>query len=103
MTATYKELAITVTARHAIIHPTYSAVAGRLVVSVLHKKTKKAFSDVMEDLFDAGTIYFMQFIQPHTKLSLSPDSISPELIELVRIHAKVLDANIVHNRDYRFT
>ena len=32
-------------------HPDYSVLAARIVVSNLHKQTKKLFSDVMEDMY----------------------------------------------------
>ena len=36
-------------------HPDYAILAARIVISNLHKETKKVFSEVMSDLFNMKT------------------------------------------------
>lgn len=78
-------------------HPDYLTLAGRIVVSNLHKKTQSQFSVAME-------MVHQQTLEP-----VSPDLFdddqgyyTPAVMRFVRQHAAELDAAIQHNRDYSF-
>lgn len=83
------DLAIKTAANLATNHPDYDTLAARLTASVMHKQTKTKFSEVMEDLFTRVDSFG----------NLRP-GVSEEFITIVRKHAKALDAEIVHKRDY---
>lgn len=73
-------------------HPDYAKLAARLAISTLHKETDKSFSKTVEKLFE--------YIHPRTGKH-SP-LVSEEFITTVRLHSDVLDAAIIHSRDYNF-
>lgn len=73
-------------------HPDYAKLAARLAISTLHKETEKSFSKTVEKLFE--------YIHPRTGKH-SP-LVSEEFLATVRQHADVLDAAIIHSRDYNF-
>lgn len=52
-----QDLAAEITSRYAIVHPDFSTLAGRLVVSKMHKSITKAFSECMERLYLEGKVY----------------------------------------------
>ncbi|RSH77917.1 ribonucleotide-diphosphate reductase subunit rnr1 [Apiotrichum porosum] len=74
------------------LHPDYSILAARIVVSNLHKETKKAFSVVVEDLY--------KWCNPKTGKH-SP-MISEEVYEVVQKHKDVLDSAIIYDRDFSY-
>jgi len=39
-------------------HPDYSVLAARIAISNLHKETKKNFSQVIEDLYEYGEVFY---------------------------------------------
>lgn len=41
----------------AVENPEYAALAGRIEMHRLHKRTKKSFVDTMEELASAGTFH----------------------------------------------
>ena len=45
-------LAAEVAAAKTIDHPDYALLASRIIISNLHKETKKTFSDVVQDLYN---------------------------------------------------
>ena len=51
-TSELDNLAAEVAATNTISHPDYALLASRIVVSNLHKNTKKSFTDTMEDLYN---------------------------------------------------
>ena len=71
-------------------HPDYATLAARIAVANLHKETKKAFSDVMEDLFIMVT-----------KGKPTP-MISEEHIKIIRDNAEKLNSAIVYDRDFNY-
>lgn len=73
-------------------HPHYAILAARFLVSDLHRSTIKRFSRFVEKA--------SQYIHPKTD-RLMP-LISDEIVRIVREHADVIDAAIVHNRDNGF-
>jgi len=80
------EIAATMTTKH----PDYATLAARIAVANLHKETKKAFSDVMEDLFVMVT-----------KGKPTP-MISEEHIKIIRENAEKLNSAIVYDRDFNY-
>jgi len=80
------EIAATMTTKH----PDYATLAARIAVANLHKETKKAFSDVMEDLFIMVT-----------KGKPTP-MISEEHIKIIRDNAEKLNSAIVYDRDFNY-
>ncbi|PAV57924.1 hypothetical protein WR25_23828 [Diploscapter pachys] len=74
-------------------HPDYGILAARIAVSNLHKTSKKAFSDVMEDLYN--------FINPNTGKH-SP-IISSETYDIVMANANRLNDSIDYERDFTYT
>ena len=74
-------------------HVDYLTLAGRLIVSNLHKETPSCFSEAMEII--NGTSW-------EVPLSIESAFFSDEFMGTVRKHAKVLDAAIQHNADYLY-
>ena len=85
-------LAAETAASMAAQHPDYALLAARIAISNLHKKTKKSFSDTMEDLYS--------YIDPMT--GESAGLISDELMEVVRANGDVINSAIIYDRDYAF-
>ena len=80
------EIAATMTTKH----PDYATLAARIAVANLHKETKKAFSDVMEDLFKMVT-----------KGKPTP-MISVEHMKIIKENAERLNSAIVYDRDFNY-
>lgn len=73
-------------------HPDYQNLAARIAVSNLHKQTKKAFSDVCEDLYNARN---------HKTNAWEP-LISKELYDIVKANADKLNSSIIYDRDFGY-
>ena len=86
------ELAAQTAASFATQHPDCSILAARISVSNLHKMTKKSFSDTISDL------HF--FLHPKTKEPAA--LISDEVYEVIMKNKEVLDAALIHDRDFEF-
>ncbi|CDW53882.1 ribonucleoside diphosphate reductase large [Trichuris trichiura] len=86
-------LAAEVAATMASKHPDFAVLAARIAVSNLHKETKKAFSDVIDDLYN--------WINPLTKLH-SP-MIDPAIHKIIMENADRLNSAIVYDRDFNFS
>lgn len=74
-------------------HPDYAVLAARIAVSNLQKETKKVFSEVMSDLYNAK----------HPKTGEHTPLISEEVYNIVMANAECLNSAIVHDRDYAYT
>lgn len=85
-------LAAETAAQMITTHPDYSKLAGRILVSNLHKSTPKKFSQCIKEL------YF--FIEPKTGKESS--LISDELYDFVIENKEVIDSSIVMERDLDF-
>lgn len=93
------ELAAHTAAGMAITYgPDYAILAGRLMVSNLHKETPSLFSEAI-------------FMVHYQKYPLSDDDrkgkitegfYDPKFVRLVKKHAHVLDAAIQHDNDYKY-
>jgi len=80
------ETAATMTTKH----PDYATLAARIVVSNLHKETKKAFSDVVKDLYAMTT--------HHHKTPM----ISDFHYNIIMKNADRLNSAIVYDRDFGY-
>ena len=89
-TAELDELAAEECATMTTEHPDYAILAARIAVSNLHKRTKKNFSEVVTDLYN--------YVDPVTQKPAS--LVSKELYEVVQKNQEVLDAAIIHSKDY---
>jgi ribonucleoside-diphosphate reductase alpha chain len=91
-TSILDNLAAETSASMATIHPDYAILAARIAVSNLHKNTKSSFAETMKDLHE--------YIDPKTgqKAQLLAD----DVMEIIWKNKEVLDAAVVHERDYDF-
>ena len=80
------ETAATMTTKH----PDYAVLAARIVVSNLHKETKKMFSEVITDLYNMKT---------HGKRT---PMVSDAHYEIITKHADRLNSAIVYERDFGY-
>jgi len=71
-------------------HPDYAILAARIVVANLHKETKKAFSEVMSDLYKMET---------H---GLPTPMISSFHHDIIQRNADRLNSAIVYDRDFNY-
>jgi ribonucleoside-diphosphate reductase subunit M1 len=82
------ETAATMTTKH----PDYTILAARIAISNLHKETKKAFSEVVEDLYNT--------INPKTKKH--EPLVSKELRDVVKANSDRLNSSIIYDRDFNY-
>ena len=74
------------------IHPDYSTLAARIAVSNLHKNSLDKFSDVCASM--------ASYVHPKT---MTPSPLLAEDINaFVQENKEVLDAAIVHDRDFQY-
>ncbi|CAH4037758.1 ribonucleoside-diphosphate reductase large subunit [Pieris brassicae] len=85
-------LAAEIAATMTTDHPDYAVLAARLVISNLHKETKKHFSDVMTDLY--------KIINPHT--NKKAPMISDFHYKVIVNNKDRLDSAIVYDRDFKY-
>ena len=91
-TSELDNLAAEVAATNTISHPDYALLASRIVVSNLHKNTKKSFTDTMEDLY--------KYVDPKT--NQPAPLLSDDVYKAIKDNAEVLDSNIIYDRDFRY-
>jgi ribonucleoside-diphosphate reductase subunit M1 len=82
------ETAATMTTKH----PDYTLLAARIAISNLHKETKKCFSDVINDLYNAKNNRTKEW-QP---------LVSNELRDFVKENSDKLNSAIIYDRDFNF-
>jgi len=80
------EIAATMTTKH----PDYAILAARIVISNLHKETKKNFSDVITDLYKM------------TRYGRPTPMISEQHYKIIMENADRLNSAIVFNRDFSY-
>ncbi|XP_063710285.1 ribonucleoside-diphosphate reductase large subunit-like [Symsagittifera roscoffensis] len=85
-------LAAETAATMAVQHPDYAVLAARIVVSNLHKETKKTFSEVVTDL--------RTYINP--KNNQHSPMISEETYRIIKDNEEKLNSAIVYKRDYNY-
>jgi len=86
------ELAAETAATMATIHPDYAILASRIAISNLHKETKDAFSETIEELYN--------YVNPKTNEGAG--LISDEVVQVVRKYAHVLNQAVDYSRDYEY-
>lgn len=72
------------------LHPDYSILASRIILSSLHKSTSKSFSQTMDKLFN--------YVNPRTK-KIAP-MISDEVNQFIQKNKRRLDSAILYDRDF---
>jgi ribonucleotide reductase alpha subunit len=82
------ETAATMTTKH----PDYTILAARIAISNLHKETKKAFSEVIEDLYNAY----------NPKKNQKEPLVSENLRDIVRANADRINSSIIYDRDFNY-
>jgi len=82
------ETAATMTTKH----PDYTLLAARIAISNLHKETKKCFSDVIEELYNAK----------NKKTGKWEPLVSDQVRNFVRENAEKLNSAIIYDRDFNF-
>merc|ERR1711953_1287581 len=80
------EIAATMTTKH----PDYPILAARIVVSNLHKETKKVFSDVVKDLYE---------MKSHGRPT---PMISEQHYKIIMANADRLNSAIIYDRDFSY-
>lgn len=91
-TTVLDNLAAEVAASKTIEHPDYALLASRISVSNLHKKTKKTFSETVEDLYN--------YIDPKTNEPAA--LIADDVYNVIQENKQVLDSSIIYDRDFRY-
>lgn len=86
-------LAAEVAAAMTTKHPDYALLAARIAVSNLHKQTKRAFSDVITDLYN--------YVHPKNKRHMP--MVSEEIYNIVMNNADKLNSTIIYDRDFSYT
>ena len=86
------ELASQICANLITDHPNYGVMASRITISNLHKKTKKKFSQVIDELYN--------YVNPKT--NENGLLISKELYRIVSHNKKKLNSAILYDRDFNY-
>lgn len=86
------ELAAETAATMATVHPDYTILASRIAISNLHKETKDAFSETIEELYN--------YVDPKTNEPAG--LISDEVAQVVRKYAHVLNQAVDYSRDFEY-
>ncbi|XP_037042257.1 ribonucleoside-diphosphate reductase large subunit-like [Bradysia coprophila] len=92
-TAELDSLAADVAATMSTNHADYAQLAARIVVSNLHKETKKQFSDVMHDLYHAKK----------PVLEEPAPLISEFHYNIIRTNSNRLNSEIIYDRDFSYS
>jgi len=82
------ETAATMTTKH----PDYAILAARIAISNLHKETKKLYSEVVEDLYNAR----------NDRTDAWEPLVSKELLEVVKANADRINSSIIYDRDFSY-
>jgi len=85
------ELTATTCSTMGTVHPDYTILAARVIISNMHKNTPDTFSEAIEILYHAKD-----------GNGVSMPLVSDELYEIVCANKEKIDAYIQHNRDYTF-
>jgi len=86
------ELAAQTAAHMVTVHPDYGMLAARIAVSNLHKCTKKAFTDTVEDLY--------RYVNPKT--GKHGPLIGDKVYEIIMKNKDKLNEAIVPDRDFNY-
>ncbi|KAF6157850.1 hypothetical protein GIB67_003750 [Kingdonia uniflora] len=91
-TSQLDELAAETAAAMTANHPDYASLAARIVVSNLHKNTKKSFSETIKDMYT----HFNE--RSGQKAPLVAD----DVYEIIMKNAALLDSEIIYDRDFDY-
>lgn len=83
-------LAAEIAATMTTIHPDHAILAARIVISNLHKETKKNFNEVIDDLFKMKTN------------NKSTPMISEYHYNIIQNNAEKLNSAIIYDRDFNY-
>ncbi|KAJ0097161.1 hypothetical protein Patl1_27663 [Pistacia atlantica] len=91
-TSQLDELAAETAAAMTTNHPDYACLAARIVVSNLHKSTKKSFSETIKDMY----YHFNE------RSGLKAPLIADDVYEIIMRNAARLDSEIIYDRDFDY-
>ncbi|KAB1210349.1 Ribonucleoside-diphosphate reductase large subunit [Morella rubra] len=91
-TSQLDELAAETAAAMTANHPDYASLAARIVVSNLHKNTKKSFSETIKDMYN----HFNERAGQKAPL------IADDVYEIIIKNAARLDSEIIYDRDFDY-
>ncbi len=91
-TSELDDLASEIAASMVSKHPHYASLAARITISNLHKITNKSFSNTIKRLYT--------YTNPKTGKNAA--LIDAEIYSIVKSNAAILDAAIVHDRDFEY-
>ncbi|KAL7230390.1 hypothetical protein ACSBR2_008806 [Camellia fascicularis] len=91
-TSQLDELAAETAAAMTANHPDYASLAARIVVSNLHKNTKKSFSETIKDMY-----YHINERSGQQALLIADD-----VFEIIMKNAARLDSEIIYDRDFDY-
>jgi len=92
LTEELDELSSQICANLITEHPNYGILASRICISNLHKKTKKKFSQVIDELYN----------YVNEKTNEKGSLISKELYRIVMNNRKKINSAILYDRDYNY-
>ncbi|KAI3669204.1 hypothetical protein L6452_40431 [Arctium lappa] len=73
-------------------HPDYASLAARIVVSNLHKNTKKSFSETIKEMY----------AHVSERSGQKAPLIADDVYEIIMKHATRLDSEIIYDRDFDY-
>ncbi|XP_047337627.1 ribonucleoside-diphosphate reductase large subunit-like [Impatiens glandulifera] len=91
-TSQLDELAAETAAAMTANHPDYASLAARIVVSNLHKNTKKSFSDTIKDMYN----------HVNERSDQKAPLIADDVYEIIMKNASRLDSEIIYDRDFDY-
>ncbi|EFJ14283.1 hypothetical protein SELMODRAFT_156827 [Selaginella moellendorffii] len=91
-TSQLDELAAETAASMTTSHPDYAILAARIVVSNLHKKTKKSFSETVKEMYS----------HVDERSGLKAPLIANDVYDIIMKNAAKLDSEIIYDRDFDY-
>ncbi|KAE9449856.1 hypothetical protein C3L33_18247, partial [Rhododendron williamsianum] len=91
-TSQLDELAAETAAAMTANHPDYASLAARIVVSNLHKNTKKSFSETIKDMYN----------HVNERSGQNSSLIADDVYEIIMKNAARLDSEIIYDRDFDY-
>ncbi|KAK1403791.1 Ribonucleoside-diphosphate reductase [Heracleum sosnowskyi] len=91
-TSQLDELAAETAAAMTANHPDYACLAARIVVSNLHKNTKKSFSETIKDMYGHVS----------QRSGQKAPLVADDVFEIIMKNAARLDSEIIYDRDFDY-
>ncbi|KAJ4950609.1 hypothetical protein NE237_027441 [Protea cynaroides] len=91
-TSQLDELAAETAAAMTANHPDYASLAARIVVSNLHKNTKKSFSETIKIMYN----------HVNEESGLMAPLVADDVYEIIMKNAALLDSEIIYDRDFEY-